>query len=230
MATVRFYLAATGAADISPAFDAGWGYTSEATRIQFSNAKGVQAVAAGTLIGPHTAGQLALDRQYVTTDLGAGLTFTNGVDTMKCQILMLEGANTDNEDLPKIKVYVVDNAGTTIRATLFALASGVTNTELATTFRNVQFMNGLSGAGNAGVVAATYTTVSGDRLVIEVGYTGSGAQTTPEFQGKYGDLVATSDLPEDQTTTTDGVPWFEITYSTGVAAVASTLMMMGVGP
>jgi hypothetical protein len=142
--------------------------------------------------------------------MAAGVVFTTGVTSFKCQIRVLELLAEDNvRGNDSIRVFSQD--GSTERAALLGQGGHGPATEPNTSFRNKTFLDG-------DLAVATYTTVEGDRLVVEIGYNDQ-TGVTPIAQAEYGGTSGGSDLPEDETTTTQDVPWFEIstdiTWSTG---------------
>jgi hypothetical protein len=165
--------------------------------------KGTTAITAGSQITiTENTGNQGLDRQYVSAPMTAGTVFTTGVTTVAMQIMMREISATDDVNQCILSVRVVDAAGTTVRATLLAVGNYGPATEFATatTHRNKTCADG-------DTVAATYTTVAGDRLVVEVGYQTDGADASPVAVTKWGDN--STDLPVDETQTTDGNGWIE---------------------
>ena len=150
-----------------------------------------------------SASQSALARQYVSDTMWAGIAFT-ATDTFKCVISCFEsGANDNINQQPTcVKVYSWD--GATLRATLLALLHhGPATTEWAAA-------SGVSRQALDGDAAtAAYTTVLGDRLVLEIGGQvssagGSGVVGTIRFGSS-----STTDLLENETATGDFNPWFE---------------------
>jgi plastocyanin len=212
-APTRLYFSASTASSVNPSFDS-WGYTAEAGRYALLSAKGVsgESLVLGTRIGPSATGVTQLDRQYVSEPMNTGQVFTSGSTFLKAQLQCREFNPGDNTR-SGLSMRIVSQDGTTTRATLltisnYGLATGefVNNNNL----RNAAYADG-------DTVTASYTTVSGDRLVVEVGYTNN-AGATVEGQCRYGAPTGT-DLPEDETTTTStNVPWVEfsntITFQT----------------
>jgi hypothetical protein len=202
MAT-RLYFPASDAAAVSPAFNAGWDYVSEALRRKLADTKGSSAITAGTQIGPWTPGDFALDRQYVSTRLAAGIVFTAGVTTYKGQLMTREFNNSDNANSIRHNIKIVSEDGSTVRVELTGggIAGSSSTTEFINnaTHRNKQIKD-------ATIVGDSYTTVLGDRLVIELGYSDSSG-STPEASAKWGENA--TDLPENETQTTDGAGWIE---------------------
>lgn len=209
-ALVRLYFPESTASAVNPAFDAAWQDTDGTVRRKLAHIKGASAMTTGTRI-VWTAGQKALDRQYVSQPLAAGQTFTTAL-TVKMQILARQQpASTANVDQPLLGVRIVDSAGTTVRATLFTVAEWNT----ASVAFNVASRRNVSYAtGQASNIGSPYTTASGDRLVVEIGYTDS-TGTTPEAEAKWGETG--TDLPVDETTTADRPGWIE--FSQAIAFV-----------
>lgn len=212
MAT-RFYLQNTEAAAVSPAYHASWTNTAEASRWAMYPAKGLcdTAMAVGTRIGPWTAGQKALDRQYVSAPMAAGNNFTSA--TIKSVVRCAEFATTDNVR-PYFGAEIVSKDGSTVRQVLLAPNAYFASAELGTTSTTRRFADG-------DTVGGSYTTVDGDRLVIYIGYQDS-TGTTPEAQGYYGDLATESDAPENEATTSSVVPWAEVSVDINFLAEATT--------
>lgn len=212
--TTRLYFSASTTPSVNPNFDS-WGYTAEAGRYALLSAKGVsgESLVLGTRIGPSATGVTQLDRQYVSEPMNAGQVFTSGSTFLKAQLQCREFNNGDNTR-SGLSVRIVSQDGTTTRATLLT----IDNYGLATgEFRNNNVLRNAAYA-DGDTVTASYTTVSGDRLVVEIGYTDN-AGSTVEGQCRYGAPTGT-DLPEDETTTTaTNVPWIEfsntITFRTG---------------
>jgi hypothetical protein len=237
MAT-RFYFDASAPAEVSPTYSASWTYTTEAGRYRLNRAKENTALTNGAIIGPwaiDTSGGFspknALDRQYVSPQLAAGNVFTSGAGTVSMQLMAREVATNDNVNKAMLRVSVVSSDGATVRATILTLGNYFANAEFSTSMRNVTFANG-------DTLTGSYTTVDGDRLVIEVGYatTDTNFFLTPEAQARWGDPTATSDLPVDETQTTDGVAWIEFSNTltfyvppSGGGTRPNALMLMGVG-
>ena len=206
---VRFYLPGTEAAPVSPAFDGAWEYNSEALRRKLRVSKDTSTVSAGTTIGPWTSGEDALDRQYVSERLAAGIVFDTST-TVKMQLMCRELAVADNVGTCKMGIWIVSEDGQTVRATLLAVANySPTTTERPTTATNKIWADG-------DALTGSYTTVWGDRLVIEMGYTDA-AGTTPEASSSFG--CSALDLPINETATV-GAGWIEFSNDIQLAGVS----------
>ena len=226
-AQTRLYFSSTVSAPITNVAYATGGGTydvTEASRWKLQDTKGSSAIGTGTQIGPFAA-SAAVDRQYVSTRMSSGIIFTSGSTTVKGQLMVREFATTDNVDQWHINVRIVSDDGLTTRATF----SGVTNS--ANEFINNATHRNQSVTAQA--LDASYTTVSGDRLVIDFAYRTSVGGTTPEAAGKWGENA--TDLPENSTQTTDGAGWVEFSNSiTFIGEAAATpvphnRLLMGAG-
>ncbi len=214
---------------MNPAFDAGWEDNSEAVRRRLEDVKGADAIVAGSTINLlEDVVRDELDRQYVSDPMAAGNTWTSGVSTFAMQLMVREFATTDNVDRGILGVRIVSQDGLTVRATLLVVANYGPTLEFINnaTMRNKTFADG-------DTVGATYTTVDGDRLVVEIGCQSSVLNTTPQAAAKYGQNA--TDLPVNETQTTDGAGWIEtsvtITFQApgGPPGGQRTLALTGVG-
>jgi hypothetical protein len=136
--------------------------------------------------------------------MAAGVTFTiSPGGSYKCNLMVREFATADNVDRLLVGVRVVSEDGNTVRAVLRVPISG-NPTEFINnaTHRNQRCSTTFIG------LATGYTTVLGDRLVVEIGYQDNSG-TSPEASAKWGENA--TDLPENDTQTTDGAGWIEFT-------------------
>lgn len=196
--------------------------SSEAAPITVSPASGWEATASFGLIRrlaqasrPNLADQtwdfpstatLAADNDYLFAQyvypLPPDVVFTTS-DTVKGQMTAKEGG-TAHDFRAQMVIRVMTAAGA-LRTTLLNFDTAALSSEFSTARENRQFPRG--GAVN---LAANYTTVAGDYLVIEYGgrtqAAGSGSRSMT--LGLGGDL-ALGDLPEDQINTTYALPWIE---------------------
>jgi hypothetical protein len=199
MAT-RFYFPASTAADVSPSVDAGWNYVSEAVRRELVKYKGASAITVGTRIGIWTAGNYALDRQYVSNPIAAQT--ISG--TFKMQLMTREYNAANDVVAILLCVKVVSGDGNTVRGTLLSLNNYGSILE---------FINAASHRNKTGADGDALTQVvaqDGDRIVVEIGYTDAFG-TDPEANAKWGENA--TDLPENETQTTNGAGWVEFSGS-----------------
>lgn len=206
----RFYFPTGDPAQVSPSFDAAWNGTASAVRRRMHTVvKTANDALGNTGVASVNPGEATLHRQYVSDPMMAGTVFDTST-TYKCYLQAFESATNDNA-YPVCGVRIVSYDGSTERATLLAVAANGTGTGPAftefntgATVRNISFINGDVGQN------ASYTTQTGDRLVLEMGHDdASGLSIT--VTGRWGETGASSgDLPEDETTlTTTFRGWFE---------------------
>lgn len=195
-ATTRFYLHAALAAptDVAPTTDAAWTDTADLLRRSMTTQQDVDAMETGTLV-EWTAGDVAIDRQYISPPVHAGTL----AGSVKCQIRSREVYVTENTQ-QRLGVRVVSPDGATVRGTLLAVGFYGTRTELSTALTNTSYADG---DALTPVVAQ-----EGDRLVVELGYADV-VGASPRGRSRWGSTGGI-DLPEDETTTIDRRPWFEI--------------------
>jgi hypothetical protein len=215
----RFYFPASTAADVSPVFTGPWDNTASAGRYKLAQTKGSSAITTGSTISAPSGGNGGLDRQYISDPMSAGITFTSGSTTVKGQLMTREYNNGDNLDRLIMLVKIVSQDGNTLRATVWNKNIYGTAEEF---INNATHRNNT--IANLDVATASYTTVQGDRLVIELGYQVSTSGTSPEGSAKWGENA--TDLPENRTQTTDGAGWIEfsntITFSNSYTMTATT--------
>lgn len=229
-AQTKLYFSATESPAVTRSFDAAWNYTSEAVSRKLTDTKGTTAITTGTQIGPWTAGNFALDRQYISTRMDAGITFTSGAGSFDVQLMVREYATADNVDNIIVSLRIISEDGSTVRATLRAATDNFQNLEFINnaTHRNQTF------SGGGGVTyGSTYTTVSGDRLCVEIGFSDNSG-SSPEASAKWGENA--TDLPVNNTQTTDGAGWIQFSNTitfigepAGATPVRHMLPLTGVG-
>jgi hypothetical protein len=200
MAT-RFYFRENGTAPITPSVDAGWESSASpfARKPMFTT---TATDALGTVTGfTSTTGQDRCHRQLISEPMAAGITFNTGT-TYKCYLQALESATNDN-CAARLCVRILSQGGSAVRATPLALADYSTATEFNTALRNKAFANGDAGAGS-------YTTVLGDRLVVEIGHNDAAGASISASSRWGSQSTGVTDLGENETSTsTTERPWFE---------------------
>lgn len=199
MAT-RLYLRATATAvpfSVTP--DTDWEDTTFVARAMTSTAKIADTLATVSVDDADSTNRDVLVFQYITALLAPGQTIT-GSQAIKAQCRALEASPSNNMVLSLgIRVIAID--GSTVRKTVLAVTRDAVEFS-ATALTNRQF--------TATSAATDYTTVAGDRLVIEIGAGGDPSLAAHhDFSLRLGDSAA-SDLPEDDTDTTDLNPWVEL--------------------
>lgn len=211
MAT-RFYLSSTMVPPLLPGF-AAWTRTSEGLRRVMHNTKDGSAATTATFWAgaSSAAADTCLCRQFHSLrNLKVGTVFAT-TDTVKVQIRCAESATNDNINKGPICIKVYN--GTTLQATLLGLGHvGASTTEWPTALTNRSL-------ANSDVLAANYTTVVGDYLVLEVGGMTDSIGTSVTGSMSFGSDNAT-DLGENESDTTAFNPWFEMSNNLEFAPVA----------
>ena len=206
----RFWFPASEAAAVSPAFTAGWDNTGQAVRRRLAHVKGTSALTGGTIIQWSGSGQTdALDRQYVSDEMAAGVVFQSGVTTCKCYLMARQFAGSDEVEQRPLSIRVFSSDGSTVRATVWAKNLYASINELTTTYTNRSWANGDTATGS-------YTTVDGDRLVVEIGYEEDAFSGTSDAQALWGELG--TDIPENESNTTQNPGWIEFSNTITMAA------------
>lgn len=198
MAT-RYYLPSTGAAVVTPTFNAVWEKTSEADRLKMVKTKISSAFATKTCTeNVSTDPYDVLNRQYVSDPIGVH--DFNGV-SMKVQIRCMESA-AKMDALLYVITWMVSNDGNTYRFSLPIVTSGV------------EFDDGtLENRGIFAPPSAYDSSQNGDRIVVEIGVNTTNTKTdvytaTMDFGDNSG-----TDLPENNTETTQYNPWIEFSHN-----------------
>jgi len=139
---------------------------------------------------------------WISPTMVAGINFTSGVSTFTCQIQGMESAVNDNIINRVRTLRVFDRDCTQVQVTLILFGNATSVVEWNTSLRNLTFLG-------ATAVGASYTTVVGDRLVLELGYKdSSGASITGT--SRSGQTGSTGDLGTNETDTTTTLrPWLE---------------------
>lgn len=207
--STRIYLPSSGLAPISPAFGA-WATTTSADRVAAVLTR-VFSPMISKVSGTPAINTTALDRQYVFGPIAAQT--ING--NIKGQVRCLRTA-IGTAPVTAMSIRVVKPDGTD-RGILLAITAGIT--AINTSLRNINF---LTSTALSSVIA-----VSGDYLVIEYGV--SCGATARSITCSFGDDSST-DLPEDNTTTTANNPWIEFsqTILLPVSTVTGVSSMTGV--
>lgn len=203
MAT-RFYLKSTGAAAVSPAYDAGWANTTLAARLAMQTTTIASAdtpVFCSSQAAPSNEDWLV--RQYVSGQYGAQ-TITG---TIHGQVRIFAD---DTSAYTVIMAYVVSADGTVVRGTLLAETVSA-NAAPATGTPTNRYTP-------ASVAVTSVDMQSGDRVVVEVGFRLNG--TTIQAGLQIGDPSGT-DLPVNETTTAVNNPWIELSMTLAPPASAA---------
>lgn len=199
MAT-RLYLATTNNSGITPAFDGGWDTAAQAVRRDLYRAKSpLQSIAVSS--GADVDAGNALEIQFISPPLAAQ-TITG---TVKAYFQPLDDRDV-GDFLSYISIRVVSGDGGTVRGTLLSLGTygGGSNYYSGSTHTSRAIADGDS----LGSVAAS----DGDRIIVEIGHQSDNSGGDPAYF-RNGCPNSTSDLPENETQTTTGVPWIEFSQT-----------------
>lgn len=187
---------------ITPSFDSGWQDQNGSLRRLMTVSLMADALTNGQTLTKGSAGQTKLHRQYISQPLAAGNQFTTGT-TFGCQIMGFESAANDNIINRVRCVKVISADGNTVQSTLIALGNASSVAEWNTSLRNLTFLNGTASTAN-------YTTVAGDRLLLEVGEDDSSGVSVTSTMRFGADASGSGDLGVNETDTTTTLrPWFE---------------------
>lgn len=225
-AATRFFFPLDTASPITPnpAFGSGWTSSSSGVRRAMVLTKGSSAITTGQTISlSGTANDKNADRQYVSDPLAGAQTISG---TVKGQLMVREFATTDNVDQISILLRVVSNDGTSVTCSA-VLALG--NYAVAGEFINNATLRNKKIADGDTITSCNAN--DGDRIVLEIGFSNTTSGTTPQAAAKWGENA--TELPEDETQTTDGAGWFEfsatLTFQGPTGPPIGTLQMMGLG-
>lgn len=200
----RFYFpgASAGTPGVSPAYDSEWEHTSSAARRKLSSTK-ISSVNDTSYISETSSSSPydILFRQYISEPLAAQT--ISG--TVKGQWRVREDLAA--ADMCRaLVIKVVSGDGGTVRGTLLSHFPGSLTSEYATSLTNRKFP--------PETTLTEVTAQAGDLLVIEIGTRAFNASTTPYYSYWHNmDDTSVSDLPEDETTTTNLCNWIEFSQT-----------------
>lgn len=215
MAT-RFYFQASGSPAVSPAFDANWEQTGQATRLPLEAKNEISAVTAlassSSITVPITTTQQILCYQFISNRIFKPVRLDASV-TFSMVIRTTESATSANVFLAYILRAFTPDGGTA----LATLASSMTNagTEFTTAAQTRIFS----------AIALTATTLSQPwRLVLDLGGHAQGPTAAQSYTMRVGSNAA-SDFALTSALTTDLNPWMELSVNldSGSGALQSYL-------
>lgn len=198
MAT-RVWFPADTASPITPTIQGSWTSSGQKVDRKLANTKGTTAIAIGSTIDVTSgANNHSLDRIYVSTTLDGAQTISG---TVTGQLMVREFATTDNVNRWYVGIFVVSGDGATLRGTLLSVGTYRADLEHINnaTCRNFTLMDGDA--------LTSVNALNGDRIQIEMGPGMSSTGTSPQGAAKYGENA--TDLPVNDTQTTDGAGWVE---------------------
>lgn len=198
----RLYLSNTEASEVAPSFAGGWGETTGAASKSMNTALTTDALTT-VAFTTTTPGTSRLHRQFVSPPMDAGNAFVT-TDTFTVQVQGLESAANDNVINRMRNLRVVSKDGVTVQATLRGLGAALSVVEWNASLRNLTF-------AGAVVFTSNYTTVPGDRLVMELGHNDSAGLSISASLRWGRDSAGTGDLGTNETDLTTTLrPWLEI--------------------
>lgn len=206
MAT-RFYFPSSGAAAVSPAFDASWTQTTNAARLAMVTTRISSAMATIDGVGNTNSTTRQLIRQYVSAQVAAQTLSGSIKGQIRCTTNALGSAALSF----RVAKCAGDGSSVVEIVALTEAADAETNAPPA--FENGTVENRRFETPPANTFSITFsdtTLNNGDRLIIELGYKEGSANGANVSSLVIGDDSGT-DLPEDETTTTSDNPWAEFT-------------------
>lgn len=227
MAT-RLYFG-TNAPSVSPAFDASWDSTGSAVRRVLETTKeaasAFESLAVATALNSPAGAVDVLVAQYVGPQLTGSGTVAAAI---KGQVRALE--SSANGDLrAQCVIRLVSADGLTVRGTLVASDAGA----LASEFSSANLTN-RKFPKTSPATPTSVAWVAGDRLVVEVGYRKHESATTSRTGTLDLGNPSGVDLAENETTTTQNVPWVEfgdtLAFTNAAVRVTSDVVEVGVLP
>ncbi len=198
--STKFTLGPSGeTVPISPTPDAGWEDTSQFFRALCKKQQRSLGSLQSDFIDLDNTNKDILFAQFISDKLSAGQIIT-GSQIISAQCLVSE-TDPKNNMFFTIGIRVIAANGITIQKTILNVNRGVTEADPFAIVNRSIFVN---------ASATNYTTVSGDRLVIEMGMGGD-----PNNVGGVHDSIMIfgdvgSPLPQDESSTS-GYPWVQLT-------------------
>ena len=213
--STRLYFDSTNTPPVSPAYAADWDATNEAVRRKLLAAKTTDITNGGNII---VTDGVILGMQFVSDPLSAQT--ISG--TVKCQMLVRD-PDGSVQVTSRLLIKVVSNDGSSVRGTLLEIG----DYSAGTFFNTFPTRNKTFADGDA---LSSVDASAGDRLVIELGCNNPNGD---EVRFSFGASIPLSDLPENETTTTNLAPWIElsgdISFQSGSVSGAPNLLLLGVG-
>jgi hypothetical protein len=206
---------------VSPSFDASWEATGSAVRRLLEDSKGnsgdaFESLAVATSLNSPAGAVDVLIAQYVSPPLSGDQTISG---TVKGQV-RAQTSSTAGKLVAQVLIWVRKADGTS-RGTL--LAHQTTDaSEFAASLTNRKFPQ------NSPASLSSVAALDTDRIVVEIGYRKFENATTSRTGTLRLGNPSGSDLAEDETTTTDNVPWIEFSQSLTFAATSARVTQLAV--
>lgn len=211
MAT-RWYLSKQAHTTINPGILGTWNNTGPNSLLNLESTRAANDTSfTGYGLSGLTSTNSTLMRTFISPGMNAGVVFgttTTYTINVKCR----EETNIANLVL-RAYVHIVSEDGLTNRNFSAFEQDGYEFTYSTSTY----YSRELSYSPSSG----SYTTVAGDRLVVEVGWQKTASSTSSEGWMMFGNADATNDLIGDDDTGSDN-PWFECSLTIGTGTGGAT--------
>lgn len=210
MAT-RFYLPAfTGGPvpSVSPGYGSIWDETTSGGQRLVTSTTKANVAFENRQIGETSASATydVLFHQYVSDNMDAQL-----IDGSFSGVVRAMQSAAAADDSLQVMVRVASEDGTVERAVLYGGHAAALNTTAGALGQEFAVTTPATRVIPAGTALTSYTCVSGDRLVIEIGYRSHDTATTARNSIlRFGDPTATADFALTAGLTTDLCPWMEL--------------------
>lgn len=207
----------TGTPTVSPTADGSWEVTGSMVRRWLDAGKfdghSLEALAVTTALNSPAGAVDALILQAVSAQLSSNVTISGAI---KGQIRAFEG-NAAADERMQCVIWVMKTDGTS-RGTLIATNTTALSNEFNTSLRNIKIPKGGS------TVPTSVNALATDRIVVELGFRKHENATNNRSGNFSAGNPNTTDLPEDETTTTALAGWIEFadTLSFSVAPLRAS--------
>lgn len=202
----RFYLPSTGAPPVGlPGLPSGW-TAGDVPELELPG----PATKSNTPLTDYSVGETTASviNVPIAAFISAPLDAQTISGTFSAVVRGLE-SNAGADDSLQIGIVLIDNLGTTIKSVLYAGHTAALNTTAGALGQ--EFTTAAQTRRFNAVALTSQTAVTGDRLVIVVGYRSHDtASTNRSTTLRFGDPSATADFANTAGLTTDLVPWVEL--------------------
>lgn len=181
---------------VTPAYHASWTNTSAACRYGLSSVKG-NSDEGVWVVTPSTTSDVKIGPQLISGPMLAGVVFPSGSANVQCLVGCQESTANSHQATSVLRIF--SRNGSTLRATLCAFGNYDNFTGGGP--KSYYFMT-------AGTVMSTYTTVAGDRIVLELGALALGLIDTAYIY--LNSLTARPDFTSSLQGAMTGAPWIDI--------------------
>jgi len=217
----------TNTPTVSPTADGSWEVTGSMVRRWLDVGKfpghSLEALAVATALNSPAGAVDGLILQAVSAQLASNVTISGAI---KGQIIAQE-SNAAADMRMQCVIWVMKTDGTS-RGTLIASSAAALGNEFNTALRNIKIPK------NGSTVPTLVAALATDRLVVEIGYRKHESATTNRTGTFSSGNPNTTDLPEDETTTTALAGWIEfadtLSFSIAPLRVSQTVAQTALVP